>query len=358
MSENWAARELTEEEQKEVQEEIANASEDEPAPDTSRDPKWEGDDRDKRPPSEKYIEEPEGEPEPEKKADPPKDTPKEEKEAEKPAEDIPAVESKEPQWMQDLTPEQKKHFGGLKSEIASVREQRKTDRLEAERRFVESAQTVKDQIAQAFKENQPVPEVPDKELYPEEYASHMEAEAKSANEQLEKVRTETNVVQDNQELLAWMGQYEVDDPDFKPAFDKLKNHFVQDYIAQGYSQNGAEEKFQTFGLEVGARVRKEGVDWSKFVKYQASQLPVQTEENTTMSETEKPVEEKTKGDGKEIAKSVTAGEKAAKGLSGGGGASVGVLTIEDITRIEDPEEHKAAYEAWVEEQIGQTGGWK
>ena len=89
MTENWAASELTEEQEEEVRDEIANASEDEPAPDTSQEPKWEGDDRDKRPPSEKYVEAPEGEPEPGKKADPPKDAPKEEKEAEKPAESTP-----------------------------------------------------------------------------------------------------------------------------------------------------------------------------------------------------------------------------------------------------------------------------
>lgn len=100
----------------------------------------------------------------------------------------------------------------------------------------------------------------------------------------------------------------------------------------------------------------EGGNWVKAVKYNAGQAGWKAK---SVSETVATSAPAVKSSGEETAATIAAGEKAAKTLGkGGSGASVGELTIEDITNITDPEEHAKAYLAWVDKQTESSSDWK
>ena len=152
-----------------------------------------------------------------------------------------------------------------------------------------------------------------------------------------------------------MGRQEAEDSEFKPAFDYLYSKMVEEKVSQGRSRSAAEAETREIGIKAGRSLMAEGGNWVRAVKYNAGQAGWKA---NSAGETVAASASAVRSSGEETAATIAAGEKSAKTLGkGGSGASVGELTIEDITNITDPEEHAKAYQAWVDKQTGNESGW-
>jgi len=361
MTENWAAAELTEEQTAEMAKEQAEASDTEPAQLNPR--AHEDQDNppqvDHRSASERLIEESE-------KADKKEEDVTEKTVETETSERTEVTDKKEEEsaqtrqegdidtdWFRALPDEAKGHYRGLKSEMARIREQRQNEREDSERRINEMMESLPERITRGIKESQPPLPEPDSDEDPEAFKAY-HAQRTADAEAIAKDAGERSVVsQDEQKLLAWMARQESDDPEFKTYFGYLYDKMVDQKVSEGRGRKAAENETRQIGINAGrALMNEEGGDWVKAVRHAAVQAGWKANGPGEVAAIQ------TKTSGEETAATIAAGEKSAKTLGkGGSGASMGELTIEDITNITDPEEHAKAYQAWVDKQTGNESGW-
>ena len=360
MTESWAVGELTEEQEAEVVKEQEEATEDKPAqlnPDTQEDP----DDPpqiDRRSISERLgmdEEKPtEDKSEPDKKTEATDTTKEEIKSKETASEDVKdQKEIKRPAFWADLPKEAQEYIDNLAGARKEARENKREMNEEFNRRFKLYDESLKTQLTEAVKSTQPKEPEPDPDIEPEkfrDYHTNRTTEAEKIADEALKLEVE---VKGSNELLGWMADQEADDPDFMPAFNHLKETLVARELEKGRSEEAANQEVYKIARAHGARLKEEGGSWTTFVKFYAKEAGwgvEQKQENTTT--TEKP-----NGSGKETAEAIVAGEKAAKGLTGGGGENMGDLTLEQIWNIEDPDEHDKAYDNYLRKQLGKNQDW-
>lgn len=355
MSESdWAVSELTDEEEAEMQAEQENASEEEPVQVHLKDE--EGEENllvtDQRPPSERYAGD--------EKEDIEATTSEESKpESEVKSDTSETTEEKpEPDWWDKMSPEdQRKHALGLQSEVSKIRETRRDERDENERRI---QKMMEDKFSEFKSQNAPDPVIPDREYDPDEYMDRQDARLKEY-EAADAQRREVDTEQSEQQV----------------GFDKL-NKFVmdqEDLFAQNNTDyfdaikwgraERAKRHMGEYGIDEAAaisltnreindaavNVRDLGGNAALVFYNEAKKMGWGKESNANGAEP------KTKSTGEDTAAAITAGEKAAKGLGkGGSGSTVGELTPESISHLTGDEFDKAL-EEWENKIIGEQGNW-
>ena len=282
-----------------------------------------------------------------------KDEPAVETEASEEKEKEAKDEAAEEDWWEKMSPEDKrKHALGLQSEISKIRESRREDREESERRFKQMMEAVPEQISKSIKESQPPLAEPDSDEDPEAFKEYHASKSAEAEKSAQGAVEAAQVQRERADLLEWMGGQEANDPDFKAYFDHLFNSSVDRKVEQGRSKTVATTETWQILMDAGKQLMTEGGNWAKAVKYNAVQAGWKADGE---KESEKKHE---KSSGEETAATISAGEKTSKALGRGGSGVIGKLTQEDIYNIKDPEEFDKAYKAYIDEQLEHSTNWQ
>jgi len=381
---SWAPDPMTEEEIRAYQAEIDNASEDEPPqlnPHSHEDPE-DPPQIDRRTTSERLMPQEEKPAEEERAQAPSRDEKgkfvakdpeaKAEKTEAEPEEEKPPGHptEAEQEWFKAMPPEAQKHYMGLKSQTARLREQRRMEREEAERRFKVMTEAVKKQVAESLKARTPPP---DPDLDPDGYRQHTDAELAALKAEKDaQTKAEAEQAQQQREMASLVeyvqdaeGEFYEEHPDYFDAINHAKTQAAKYFMDEfGVTPAVAQERVtaeivkmaketQALGGNVAHRFYRRAVQEFGWGKQPAtSQEPAQ-EAAQTGAEAPKPPPR-----GDTTAATIQAGQKAAKGLGKGGGTgSVGPLTAEDVWATKNGEEFEEKYSRWLAQQMGADSDW-
>lgn len=368
MTENWAPEELSPEEEAEFEKYVSSASEDEPAQLQSG--KQIGDEPpaeiDRRTPSERFnLEKPsdeespvadkEAKPEPDEKAE--KTAPEQPKGSEKPR----------PPWFEALPENQReeaaKYLDNMHAARAEARAERRRVQEEADRRAKLYETTIKETIAKTLKEHTTAEKAPDPDIDPEGYAKYQERRAEDASKRAKELEEQQQQAlqwqQQQQELKSWLTEQEdefrEEHPDYNEAVQYLAKLEIEKNMEDGAPYEAAQAETTSKMNKRLLEYHEKGWNIAKWVYNQAVKNGWGQQHNNGQEVATQP--KKPAGKGEKIAEAISAGEKASRALGSGGTSSTGELTLEDISRIKDPDEHDRAYEAWVNRQLGRNPDW-
>jgi len=349
MTESWAPEEMTEEQEAEFVKHNEEASEDDP-PQLTTDTHIDKDDppqTENRPPAERFSEETEqaapvdG---PEVKST--ETTPAEEKEEKTPEAHPGDINA---DWFRGLPDEAKRHIQGLKGEASKARTARREDREEAERRFVQIAESNAEQIKKALSPQQ----VPDPDYDPEAYRNYQEARIQEYQERESKQSEDARVTADQQRefqvLDSSMKDQEFEFAEGNPDYWEAKQHAINSAAQKYTHQLGiTEEKAKNLVMGEIFNMTQQSHKMGGNVAVQIYNLAHQQHAFKAHSTTDS-----FNGGENADAAAIQAGQASAKGLGrSGSGGRAGKLSIQEIAAIKDPEEHDLAYQEWVADQIG------
>ncbi|KKK78649.1 hypothetical protein LCGC14_2841460, partial [marine sediment metagenome] len=311
---------------------------------------------DRRPPSERFADESEVDTETTTSEEKP-----EEKTVETKASETTETQP-EPDWWEKMTPEeQRRHATGLQSEVSKIRETRRDERDENERRI---QKMLEDKLSEFKSQGEAEQEVPDPDLDSDEYVEYWKgretdilARENAIDEQqtlsVEDQRINSEVIQQEQAFHKTQPDYyQVVQEGREAAVNHLKKQYELERNPN--ADQLARQRVETFMGDKMREIIGRGGDVAAYAYQEAkSFLSASTNANVSPASVETP----TKPSGESTAEAIAAGEKASKGLGkGGSGASVGELTPESISHIRG-EEFDKALDEWENRIIGQPNNW-
>ena len=358
----WIPEELTPEQEAEYQKTIAEASEDDPPEFLNRN--TEPEPEESAPPPKGDDPEPDAGKEATKTDDAPSKEAQAESEAEKTPEkpDKPAGERGQP-WYKELPDDAKVHFDGLKAEMARLREKRRNEAEQSDARYREMLESIPSMISDALEKERAKAQAPDPDLDLEGYAKFKDQEAQSYRDELDKLKQTTKEQKAQQELSQktqdWVldteAEFRLEHPDYDAAAKYLLARAKQSVLARGATDADAVAEVNKAIGDTVQQYYQRGWNVARYVYNEAVKAGWRSGGADPGNGADP---KKAPSRGEEDAASIQAGAKASKNLGGGGaGGSAGELTLEDILKIDDPDEHKAAYDRWVAQQLNQPDSW-
>ncbi len=368
MTEPWAVDELTEEQESEMAEEAAEASEEE-APALNPNIAEDGEDPpqiDRSTPSERFATEEQTVAAPEKETETAEEKPEEGEKTSEVAEEPETKEVKRPGWWNKVPAEAQDYIDNLHGARKEARETKREAQEEFDRRSKMYAETLGEKFAETIKGQQPVvkteaPIAPDPDEDPDGFREFYEAkdrdlEARETKlQEQESSNAELGKLQQN--IMSQEAAFRVDNPDYDTVISTGKAAAIAGLASQ-YEISKIPDAMSKASDEINRRLwskaeelNGQGGDFAAWVYHYAGQyIPSENGEKSAETKT---------STGEETAAAIIAGEKSSKALGkSGANTSTGELTLEDISNIRDADEHDKAYRAWEDAQIGHSSEWR